>query len=79
MLGCNRFKGHHTGTRIFDAYTSVTNKFQINSKITHNLTDGAANMKRALNKTSFMNKNIVDGIINNYTESNERQVNITIQ
>ena len=47
MLACNRFKGHHTGVRLFDAYKNVTNQFKINQKITHNITDGAANMKKA--------------------------------
>jgi hypothetical protein len=73
LFGCNRFKGRHTATRIFDAYTDITNQFLVNSKVTHNLTDGAANMKRALNKISFMNKTVVDGIIQNYNAANERQ------
>ena len=63
LLACKRFKGKHTGVRLFDAYKGITNQFKINNKITHNITDAAANMKRALGKTSFLNKKIIDGVI----------------
>jgi hypothetical protein len=37
LLSIKRFKGQHTGVRLFDAYKSVTNEFKINNKITHNI------------------------------------------
>jgi hypothetical protein len=72
LLACNRMKGRHTADNIFSKYKDITNTFQINDKVTHNVTDAAANMRKALNKTSFLNKQIMDGIICEYNEQLEK-------
>ena len=72
LLACNRMKGRHTADNIFSKYKEITNKFEINDKVTHNVTDAAANMRKALNKTSFLNKQIVDGVISEYNEQIEK-------
>ena len=63
LLGCNRIHGHHTAPNIFNSYEAATNKFEINHKITHNITDNAANMVCAFKKISFMSKKVVNGIL----------------
>jgi hypothetical protein len=40
--GCTRMKGRHTHENIFCKYQELTNKFKVNGKITHNMTDAAA-------------------------------------
>jgi len=72
LLACTRMKGRHTAVNIFSKYKDITNKFEINDKVTHNVTDAAANMRNALNKTSFLNKQIVDGVISEYNEQIEK-------
>jgi hypothetical protein len=72
LLGCTRMKGRHTHDNIFCKYQELTNKFKVNGKITHNMTDAAANMKKAWGKTSFMNKRVVDGILQEYNSQMQK-------
>jgi hypothetical protein len=39
--------------------------------VTDNVTDAAANMKKALSKTSFINKQVLNGIISDYNTQTE--------
>ena len=72
LMSCSRIKGRHTAENIFSKYEEATNKFKVNDKVTHNVTDAAANMKKALGKTSFINKQVRDGIIAQYNNQNEK-------
>lgn len=79
LMACNRIKGRHTADNIFDKYKEITNKFKVNGKVTHNVTDAAANMKKALCKTSFLNKQVRDGIICEYNSQSEKSSIITVE
>ncbi|CAF1083442.1 unnamed protein product [Brachionus calyciflorus] len=57
LFGCVRFKNHHTSENIHIEYTEVMDEYKINEKITHIITDKAANMKAAFKKTSFLRLN----------------------
>ena len=72
LLGCNRIHGHHTAPNIFNSYETATNKFQINDKITHNITDNAANMVCAFKKISFMSKKVINGILHEKLDDIEK-------
>jgi hypothetical protein len=64
-------KGRHTATNIFSKYTEITGRFKVDDKVTDNVTDAAANMKKALGKTSFINKQILNGVISEYNSHAE--------
>ena len=47
MISCSRFKGSHTGDRIFAVYQETLAHFGIAEKISHIITDNASNMVKA--------------------------------
>ena len=47
MISCSRFKGSHTGDRIFSVYQETLSHFDIANKISHIITDNASNMVKA--------------------------------
>ena len=47
LIGCDRFKGSHTTERINEAVDEVCADYDLMGKITHIITDNAANMRKA--------------------------------
>ena len=78
LMACSRMKSRHTAVNIFNKYKEITNKFKVNGKVTHNVTDAAANIKKASAKTSFLNKQVRDGIITEYNVQTEKSSCATI-
>uniref|UniRef100_A0A1X7SHK7 DUF659 domain-containing protein n=1 Tax=Amphimedon queenslandica TaxID=400682 RepID=A0A1X7SHK7_AMPQE len=53
MLSCNRFKGSHTGEKIFQEYEDTVTYFGISSKVRHVVTDHASNMLKAFHLPGY--------------------------
>ena len=68
LLDCIRFRDSHTGINIKSKYDEILAEFDILSKVSHVVTDNAANMICAFKKTSFIQSDIYKDII----ESSQR-------
>lgn len=64
LLDCKKLNGSHTADYLRDCYDDIINRYNIQVKTTHVVTDNAANMRKAFNKTSIATKNYVNDIRN---------------
>uniref|UniRef100_A0A3Q3IBN3 HAT C-terminal dimerisation domain-containing protein n=1 Tax=Monopterus albus TaxID=43700 RepID=A0A3Q3IBN3_MONAL len=47
LLGCDRFKGSHTGDRICEQFEAICDEYNIKEKLDFIISDNAANMRKA--------------------------------
>lgn len=62
LLDCKRLCGSHTADYLRECYDNIINRYNIQSKTTHLVTDNAANMRKAFNKTSIATKKTMSTI-----------------
>ena len=53
MLGCIRFRGSHTADAIAEQFSTTAATYDLNDKISHIVTDNAANMLKAFSLPGF--------------------------
>ena len=62
LLECKRIHDNHTLENIKNNYMEIINKFDLGDKISHIITDNAANMVAAFKKTSLISSNLLKDI-----------------
>ncbi|CAF1108654.1 unnamed protein product [Brachionus calyciflorus] len=71
LLECKRIHDNHTSENIKNNYMEIINKFDLGDKISHIITDNAANMVAAFKKTSLISSNLLKDIEDYSTSCDE--------